>query len=227
MIVAIDGPAGAGKSTVARRVAAKLGFAYLDSGALYRTVAWKALGTGTDPTSPAAMKRLLEDTRLRVSSAKDGGLVVEVDGRLLTEELRTPDVSRAASQVAAIPEVRAWLMPVQRDFGKQEGLEGIVAEGRDMGTRVFPDAPVKFFLSATPAERARRRHEELRAAGQAGGLNEIRRELEARDGRDQSREIAPLVPAADAVVFDTTTLSLDQVVERILKATKAKATALR
>jgi len=96
-----------------------------------------------------------------------------------------------------------------------------------MGTRVFPDAPVKFFLSATPAERARRRHEELRAAGQAGGLNEIRRELEARDHRDQAREIAPLVPAADAVVFDTTTLSLDQVVERILKATKAKATALR
>jgi cytidylate kinase len=227
MIVAIDGPAGAGKSTVARRVAAKLGFAYLDSGALYRAVAWKALAIGTDPTSPAAIKRLLEDTRLRVSSAKDGGLGVEVDGRILTGELRTPEVSRAASQVAVIPEVRAWLMPVQRDFGKQAGLEGIVAEGRDMGTRVFPDAPVKFFLSATPAERARRRHEELRAAGQAGGLSEIRRELEARDRRDQAREIAPLVPASDAVVFDTTTLSLDEVVERILKATKAKATALR
>jgi cytidylate kinase len=227
MIVAIDGPAGAGKSTVARRVAAKLGYAYLDSGALYRAVAWKALATGTDPTSPAAMTRLLKDMRLRVASAKDGGFGVEVEGRLLTEELRTPDVSRAASQVAAIPEVRAWLMPVQRDFGKQGGPEGIVAEGRDMGTRVFPDAPVKFFLNATPAERARRRHDELQTAGQAGGLSEIRRELEARDGRDQSREIAPLVPAADAIVIDTTTLTLDEVVERILKATKAKATALR
>lgn len=227
MIVAIDGPAGAGKSTVAKGVASKLGFAYLDSGALYRAVAWKALATGTDPTSAAAMKRLLEDTRLRVSSEKDAGLVVEVDGRILTEEIRTPDVSQAASQVAALPEVRAWLMPVQRDFGKQEGLEGIVAEGRDMGTRVFPDAPVKFFLNATPAERARRRHEERRVAGQAGGLSEIRRELETRDRRDQAREIAPLVPAVDAIVVDTTTLSLDEVVERILKATKAKATALR
>lgn len=227
MIVAIDGPAGAGKSTVAKRIAAKLGYAYLDSGALYRALAWKALATGTDPTSPEAMGALYGETRLKLSATRDGGVAVEVDGRSLADEIRAPEVSRAASQVAALPEVRAWLLPVQQALGRQEGLRGVVAEGRDIGTRVFPDAPAKFFLEATPAERARRRHEELQATGHALDLTETQQELEARDRRDRTRESAPLVPAPDAMVIDTTRLSLEQVVERILNAIERKVTALR
>jgi cytidylate kinase len=227
MIVAIDGPAGAGKSTVAKAIAAKLGYAYLDSGALYRALAWKALATGADPTSPEAMRALCGETRLTLSSTRNGGVAVEVDGRVLADEIRAPEVSRAASQVAARPEVRAWLLPVQQAFGYQEGLHGVVAEGRDIGTRVFPDAPAKFFLEATPAERARRRHEELRATGRAVDLTETQRDLDARDRRDRDRESAPLVPAADAVLIDTTDLSLEQVVERILNEIERKAAAHR
>jgi len=227
MIVAIDGPAGAGKSTVAKLIASKLGYAYLDSGALYRALAWKALATGTDPTSSAAMSLLCSATRLKLSSSKGGSVAVEVDGRILTDEIRSPEVSRAASQVAALPEVRAWLLPVQQAFGRHAGLRGVVAEGRDIGTRIFPDAPAKFFLEATPAERARRRHEELQATGRAVDLIATQQELEARDKRDRDRESAPLVPAPDAVVIDTTRLSLEQVVARILSMTESKAAALR
>ena len=226
IIVAIDGPAGAGKSTVAQVIAAKLGYTYLDTGALYRAMAWKALATGTDPTSPTAMSRLCKETRLTVTDMMGGGLTVEVDGRILTNEIRTPEVSRVASQVAALPEVRAWLLPTQQAFGRQEGLRGVVAEGRDIGTRIFPDAPAKFFLEAAPAERVRRRHEDLLATGRPADLTETRRELEARDGRDRSRENAPLAAAPDAVVIDTTHLSVEQVVERMLSAIERKAAAL-
>ena len=229
LIVAIDGPSGVGKSTVAKLIAARLGYTYLDSGALYRAVAWKALQTGTDPTAPDAMRRLCGETRLAVSSevGSVSAMAVEVDGRVLKEELRTPEVSRAASQVAALPEVRAWLLPVQQRFGRRSGIRGIVAEGRDMGTRVFPKAPVKFFLEAAPAERARRRHEELAASGRATDLMETRRELEARDGRDRTRESAPLAAAPDAVTVDTSGLTIDEVVERMLRTIARKAAAAR
>ena len=221
MIVAIDGPAGAGKSTVAKLIATKLGYTYLDSGALYRAVAWKALATGTDPSSPTAMKRLCEKTRLTVTSF-GGGVTVEVDERILSDELRIPEVSRAASQAAALPEVRAWLLPTQRALGRQQGLRGIVAEGRDIGTRVFPGAPVKFFLEASSDERARRRHKDLLALGQPTDLTGTRRELDARDERDRSREIAPLAAAPDAMVIDTTRLSVEQVVDRMLNVIESK-----
>jgi len=227
MIVAIDGPAGAGKSTVAKALAVKLGYTYLDTGALYRAVAWKALATGTDPTSPAAMSRLCEETLLTVTSTIDGGVTVKVDGRILADEIRTPEVSRVASQVATHPEVRTWLLPTQRALGRQEGLRGIVAEGRDIGTRIFPDAHAKFFLEAAPAERARRRHEDLQATGRPVDLAETRRELDARDRRDRSREIAPLAAAPDALVIDTTCLSVEQVVERMLNAIEGKAASHR
>jgi cytidylate kinase len=227
MIVAIDGPSGVGKSTVAKLIAARLGYAYLDSGALYRAVAWKALTTGTDPVASEAIRGLCARTTLTVSSTVGGGMVVEVDGQALRDELRTPEVSRAASQVAALPDVRAWLLPVQRNFGRQAGVRGIVAEGRDMGTRVFPQAPVKFFLEASPAERARRRHEEFVGAGQAADLAETQRELEARDGRDRTRESAPLAAAPDAVIIDTGRLSIEEVVERMLRMIERRAAALR
>lgn len=227
MVVTIDGPSGVGKSTVAKLIASRLGYTYLDSGALYRAVAWKALTTGTDPTEPAAMQRLCGETRLKVSSRTGGRMIVEVEGRALTAELRTPEVSRAASQVAALPEVRAWLLPVQQHFGRRSGVRGIVAEGRDMGTRVFPDAPVKFFLEAEPGERARRRHEELAASGRAADLTETRREMEARDGRDRTREAAPLAAALDAVLIDTSRLPVEEVVERMVSVIERKAAALR
>src|SRR5438034_11333074 len=179
MIVAIDGPSGVGKSTVAKLIAARLGYTYLDSGALYRAVAWKALSTGTDPVASDAIRGLCARTTLKVSSTVGGGMVVEVDGQALRDELRTPEVSRVASQVAALPDVRAWLLPVQQNFGHQAGVRGIVAEGRDMGTRVFPQAPVKFFLEASPPERARRRHAGVAGAGQAEVLAETQRERDA------------------------------------------------
>src|SRR2546428_4761917 len=203
MIVAIDGPSGVGKSTVAKLIAARLGYAYLDSGALYRAVAWKALSTGTDPAASDAIRRLSATTTLKVSSTVGGGMVVEVDGQALQDELRTPEVSRAASQGAALPEVRAWLLPVQQSFGRQAGVRGLVAEGRDMGTRVFPQAPVKFFLEASPTERARRRYAEFVGAGQAAELEETPRELEARDGRDRTRESATPTAGPGAVNIET------------------------
>ena len=227
MIVAIDGPSGVGKSTVAKLIAARLGYTHLDSGALYRAVAWKALTTGTDPAAPDAMRELCGATQMKVSATAGVGMVVSVDGRPLTGELRTPEVSRAASQVAALPDVRSWLLPIQQGFGRQAGGRGIVAEGRDMGTRVFPEAPVKFFLEASPAERARRRHAELVEAGQAADLTETQREMEARDGRDRTRESAPLKAAPDAVIINTGRLTIEEVIERMLSTIERKATALR
>ena len=227
MIVAIDGQSGVGKSTVAKRIAARLGYTYLDSGALYRAVAWKALTSGTDSAAADAMRGLCATTKLEVSSTVGGGMVVEVDGQVLRDELRTPEVSSAASQVAALPDVRAWLLPVQQNFARQAGVRGIVAEGRDMGTRVFPEAPVKFFLEAATAERARRRHAERVGAGQAADLAATQRELEARDGRDRTRESAPLVAAPDAVIIDTSRLTIEEVVERMLRMIERKAAALR
>jgi cytidylate kinase len=223
MIVAIDGPAGAGKSTVAQRIAEKLGYAYLDTGALYRALAWKALAAGVDPASSTAMSQLCRNTRLTISPANGDGFVVNVDGRPLTTELRMPEVSRAASQVAALPEVRACLRPVQQAFGRQEDLRGVVAEGRDIGTHIFPGAAAKFFLEAEPAERAKRRQQELSRPGEPQDLAQTRRELDERDRRDRQRESAPLVAAPDATVIDTTQLSVEQVVERILAVIAEKA----
>ena len=227
MIVTIDGPSGVGKSTVARLIASRLGYTYLDSGALYRAVAWKALATGTDPAEPGAMQRLCGGTALHVSPGDGGGMGVEVDGRSLAAELRTPEVSRAASQVAALPDVRAWLLPVQQHFGRLPGVRGVVAEGRDMGTRVFPGAPVKFFLEADPQERARRRHEELAASGRTADPAETRREMEVRDGRDRTREAAPLTAAPDAVHIDSSRLTVEEVVERMVSVVARQAAARR
>jgi len=227
LVVTIDGPSGVGKSTVARLIASRLGYTYLDSGALYRAVAWKALATGADPTEPGAMQRLCEETALNVSSGAGGEMGVTVDGRALAAELRTPAVSRAASQVAALPDVRAWLLSVQQNFGRLPGVRGVVAEGRDMGTRVFPGAPVKFFLEAEPQERARRRHEELAASGRAADPAETRREMEARDGRDRTREAAPLTAAPDAVLIDSSRLAVEEVVERMVRVIERKAATLR
>ncbi|WP_447975340.1 (d)CMP kinase [Nitrospira sp. Kam-Ns4a] len=212
LLVTIDGPAGAGKSTVARRLARRLGYFYLDTGSLYRALAWKATATGVSPADSQAVTRMLSETSLTIEGPPDSPRVL-MDGRDVTQEIRTPEVSRAASVIAAIPAVREWLIPVQRRLG---AAGGIVAEGRDLGTRIFPTADVKFFLDARLEVRAERRHQELVRAGHVSGLEEARADLDARDSRDRSREVAPLRPAPDAHVIDTSMLEVDDVIERMM-----------
>lgn len=218
MIVAIDGPAGVGKSTVAKLLASRLGFLYLDTGALYRAVAWAVLEQKLEPADAEAVAGLLSKLSLRMQ-VTNNEVTVFINGKDVTKDLRTPAVSAAASVVSAIPAVRAWLLPVQREIG-QKG--SVVAEGRDIGTKVFPSAPVKFFLEADVTVRAQRRHLELVAAGHRTAIEQTSAELAGRDDRDRSRSMAPLVAAEDARHIDTSRLSAEEVVNQMLAVVTAK-----
>lgn len=217
MIIAIDGPAGVGKSTVAKLLAARLGFLYLDTGALYRAIAWKMLRETISLTDHERVASLLQTTSVHMQF-HNGSMQVLVDGVDVSGELRTPDVTSAASVISAVPAVREWLLPVQRQIAQRGS---VVAEGRDIGTKVFPTASVKFFLDADATVRAERRHRELVAAGHTGGIETTYQDLSGRDMRDRNRAIAPLVPAADARPIDTSLLNAEQVVDRMMAAVSA------
>jgi cytidylate kinase len=219
VIIAIDGPAGVGKSTVAKLLAARLGYLYLDTGALYRAIAWKALQSKIHPTDHESVTALLPTTSLHMQF-QHGAMQVLVDGADVTGKLRTPEVTAAASVVSAIAAVREWLLPIQRQIG-QRGP--VVAEGRDIGTKVFPEAPFKFFLEADADVRVTRRHRELVAAGRGGTVEMTSRDLSDRDRRDRTRSVDPLVPAGDARLIDTSALSPDQVVEQMIAAVSTES----
>ncbi len=214
-LITIDGPSGSGKGTIARRVADRLGWHLLDSGALYRLVALAAHQIGLDPKDQAAHAELAAALKVRFASTAAGEEQIWLDGRDVTADIRTERAGDGASRVAVMPGVRLALLERQRAFAQPPGL---VADGRDMGTVVFPDARVKIFLTASTEERARRRHKQLKDKGLDVSLAALSREIADRDHRDASRPVAPLVPASDALIVDSTSMSIDEVVERVLSA---------
>lgn len=212
-VIAVDGPAGAGKSTLARLLAAELGLLYLDTGAMYRAVALRALEEGLPLDDGEAIARLAQATEIRLVPQDDGRSRVEVDGRDVTGRLRAPEVTRAAAQVARHPGVRARLVELQRQMAQAGGA---VVEGRDIGTEVLPDADVKFFVTASLAERAARRYRQLRRQGARTTYDEVRTELAQRDALDRTREVGPLVRAEGAIVVDTTGATVERSLARML-----------
>jgi len=213
--VAIDGPAGAGKSTVARRIADALGFTYIDTGAMYRALAWAVLDSGVNPQSVEAVVTLAESLEIHLEPGR-----VWADGREITEWIRSPEISNLTSPLAALPEVRARMVTLQQAMARRGG---VVMEGRDIGTVVLPEAEVKIFLTASLAERVRRRQEELSASGVERETATLEREIAARDARDSGRDTAPLRPAEDAVCLDSDQLSADDVVTQILALVREKS----
>lgn len=212
-VLTIDGPSGAGKGTVSRIVARRLGWHYLDSGALYRAVGVAASWANLDVSDAAALVRCTFDTRVEFVESATRGMRVLLNGADATDELRLETTGAVASAIAAIPEVRSALKERQRAFRRAPGL---VADGRDMGTVIFQDAPYKVFLTASAEERAERRHKQLKEKGVSVIFSDLLREIMARDARDAQRAVAPLRPAEDAVLVDTTGMDIDQVVERVL-----------
>lgn len=211
-VIAIDGPAGAGKSTVAKIVAEKLGYTYIDTGAMYRGMAWKTLKQSQAATDEDILRAVQEiDVRL---ACTENGTRVTVDGTDVTQEIRTPEVTHIVSRVAALGPVREKMVELQRAMAADGA---IVMDGRDIGTNVLPNADVKIFLTASVEERARRRYDEMKEKGYAVNFDELKGEIALRDKQDSEREISPLRQAEDAVLLDTTSLSIDEVVTHVLK----------
>jgi cytidylate kinase len=215
LIVAIDGPSGAGKGTVARALAARLGYRHIDTGAMYRALAWKALHDGIDLADETAVAALGERSAFDVEAGR-----IAIDGHDVRTAIRTPDIDKAATAVARLPAVRRVLVDRQRAFGAGRG---IVMEGRDIGTVVFPDADVKIYLDAAPDERARRRAADpAHSSSKSGQLSDVATALAERDKSDSTRAVSPLAVASDAVVIDTTGLAVERVVDDVFALVSAK-----
>jgi len=215
VIVTIDGPAGAGKTTIAKRLAEALGYTYLDSGAMYRAVTLKAMQCPTPIGGEADWAALLAEARIELRQGR-----VWLDGRDVSQAIRRPEVTEATREASQSPSVREYLGRLQRRMGRHGSL---VAEGRDMGTVVFPQAEWKFFLTASAEERARRRHRELAGAGHEDSLHSVLEAQNRRDEQDRKRSLSPLKPAPDAVVVDTTEMTIDEVVEHLKRLVLGKA----
>ena len=217
--VAIDGPAGAGKSTMAKRVAKELGYLYVDTGAIYRTVGYHMWLMGIGPKDADGIRRCLDDVNIEIRHLDDGVQHMILNGQDVTGEIRTPEMSRYASGVSAQKCVRDYLLDMQRKFARKHN---VVMDGRDIGTVVLPNAQVKIFLTASPEERAKRRFEELTAKGEAVRYEEVLKDMKARDKQDTERAIAPLRAAPDAVKLDTSDNTIEQSVEQILSIVRRK-----
>lgn len=219
LIIAIDGPAGAGKSSVARKLARQLDYLFINTGAMYRAVAWKAQQSGIPLDDVERIGRLARESRIELTGPVDSTRVL-VDGEDITESITSPQVSQAASVVSAIPAVRRALVARQQQMGSEGG---VVMEGRDIGTMVFPDADIKIYLDASSEARSRRRFDEDTARGIAvASIERMRSEIEERDLRDKSRDDSPLMQAEDAIYIDSSGLSIEEVVVRILGAVSSK-----
>lgn len=215
--IAIDGPAGAGKSTAARLAAAKLGFIYVDTGALYRTVGVAAMRRGIATNDRGRVPEMLKEITAELKFV-DGVQHVLLNGEDVSEEIRTAKAGMAASDVSAMPEVRAFLLDLQKNMAK---TNNVIMDGRDIGTVVLPNAELKIFLTASPEVRAKRRFDELTAKGQKVEFNELLEQIKLRDKQDSEREVAPLKPAEDSVYLDTSDMTLDEVVDKIVELAKS------
>ena len=212
-VITVDGPSGAGKGTISHMLADALGWHLLDSGALYRVTGQACLIEGVSWDDHAAVTEIARHLDVSFTSAPSGEILVNYRGRDVSRAIRTEEGGRGASTVAAIPSVRSALLSRQREFRQPPGL---VADGRDMGTVVFPDAPLKFFLTASAAERAHRRHKQLIAKGESVSLPRLLEDIEERDARDSSRAVSPLVPAEDAIVVDSTAIPIPEVFAQVM-----------
>jgi cytidylate kinase len=220
--VAIDGPAGVGKSTVSRRLARRLGVPYLDTGAMYRALGLKVLDSGIDPGDRAAVESVSQRARVSLIGTEDGRFEVLLDGEPVEARIRTPEVSDAASKISAFPEVRRRMVALQQETARRLGG---VLEGRDIGTRVFPETPYKFFLSARTDVRARRRFDELVAAGRQLTYEQVLNDLSRRDARDSTRDDSPLRHDDSYTLVDTSDLTIDEIVEKMAKVVAETVTS--